>query len=85
MNDHDRSDRIPLPGIEARCEPGRPCVTRGTCARYQPAFLRGSPLADYSVSLDGGTVLCGGYIRTGSLIKQPLPGRKPHASPEGWR
>ena len=45
----------------------------------------GLPLADYSVSINGGTALCGGYVRTGSLISEPRPTRKVHPTPEEWR
>jgi hypothetical protein len=69
---HDRSDSIPLAADVARCEPAKPCTARGTCARYQAAIPRHrAVLADYSV--DGGGVLCAGYINAASVRKAPQP------------
>lgn len=72
MTDH-RSDRVPLPASEERCEPAGTCIAKGSCARYKAAILRGSPLTDHSASPGGGTVLCIGYVNTSTLHVQANP------------
>jgi len=81
---HDRSERVPLPASESRCEPQRPCVVRARCARYQAALLQGGRLEDFTTGDNlrdqiGGTAQCPGYVDTASLRKAhaPAPSPKP--------
>ena len=60
----------------SRCEPSGACIVRGKCARYQAAILRGSPLGDYSLETCGGTILCSGYLDSGSVRSAAAPARR---------
>lgn len=76
MADHDRSDRVPLPAGEARCEPQQDCTMRSRCARYSASLPQGTPLGDYSVDFMGGTALCPGFVDLKSLTKEPKPTKR---------
>ena len=76
-----RSDRIPLPAAEARCEPATTCTMRASCARALAAYMQGSPNRDYSLDGGvGGTLLCRGFVNVATLRAQPTPApaRKVH-------
>lgn len=65
-----RSDRIPLPADEPRCEPSQTCHVRSRCARATAAIpARGAKLEDYSLGTGGGTAVCLGYVDASSLRK----------------
>ncbi len=86
MTMHDRSDRVPLPASEPRCEPSTGCVIRGRCARYQAALpAQGAIMSDYSITQYGGSALCPGYLSVHTLMRQtPEPRHVPvHPAPRG--
>ena len=57
-----RSDRIPLPADEPRCEPPQ-CAVRTRCARAMAAIpQRGGIVGDYQSEPGAGTALCTGFL-----------------------
>lgn len=78
----NRTDLIPLPPEEPRCEPSKPCVVRHRCARgiaaLPPKFAK---LEDFSIGVSGGTVLCAGYLEAALLRKAAAPARPKRVHP----
>lgn len=64
-----RSDRVPLPADEPRCEPSQGCAASTRCARALAAIPRGTALTDYTAMKGGGTVLCDGFVEVTGLRK----------------
>lgn len=65
-----RSDRVPLPATEPRCEPSQGCAAKTKCARALAAIPRGAPLRDYTAEhASAGTVLCDGFVEVTGLRK----------------
>lgn len=50
MDESLRSDRIPLPAAEPRCEPSRGCTARTKCARALAVIPQGGTLGDWSAA-----------------------------------
>lgn len=79
-----RSDRIPLPQAEPRCEP-QACTIKHRCARWLAEVPRLGSVMDYSRQdlVTGGTALCDGYKDLAALrvAKKPAPAAKKWVGP----
>lgn len=70
----NRTDTVPLPPSEPRCEPSKPCVVRHRCARAIAALPKQfAKLEDFSLGVSGGTVLCAGYLDAAVIRKAAMP------------
>jgi len=77
----DRTDRVPLPVAEARCEPAHPGQARFICARWHAAVLQGSPMGDYSNRVHGCTPICDGFLSVQSAQAQAKPAMERKVKP----
>lgn len=78
-----RSDRIPLPAEEPRCEPPQ-CAVRARCARAMAAIpQRGAIVGDYQSEPGAGTALCTGFLLVDLVRRAAMakPAARPAAKP----
>lgn len=69
-----RSDTVPLPADQARCEPSAREPAAARCARALAAVPAvGAVMADYSIEPNGCCVLCNGYVDIQTLRKTVAP------------
>jgi hypothetical protein len=75
----DRTDTIPLPAHEARCEPAA-CTMRARCARRLAAVPPHATMKSAESWVAGGTALCVGFVDAAGLRKQVMapPVRRVH-------
>lgn len=80
-----RSDRVPLPATEPRCEPSQGCAAKTKCARALAAIPRGTALTDYTAMKGRGTALCDGFVEVSGLRRAAAaaPAVKPWPATEG--
>lgn len=77
-----RSDRVPLPAHEPRCEPRQPGRAASRCARHLASVPHGSVMQDFTASTcKPCTALCIGYIDLAVVRLHGLESRKPNAKP----
>lgn len=79
-----RSDRIPLPADEPRCEPPQ-CAVRTRCARAMAAIpQRGGIVGDYQLQAGYGTALCTGFLLVDHVRRDAMAKPAPRPAAKPW-